>query len=459
MYWSDDFPKRKEDGRMKTKPPHVRLGDPAHFQSGCPADDFGRGEDLKLGLHLASEYITAMSDEAGAWQHNQTPLTDKLMRVMRETAYTDRIEDWPTNETINGYEKRDLSRLGSLFRIFERAAQDVFLAPLKWQDQDVIANSHFYKEWTLEIREAQFAILRIWSPATAVPLFDLARAAGNAGHWNYLPTNQTKGGKKEKKPPITTGQPDPDMFEEFLRSRTTEENETLRDLFSTRESGSDGWERYKFRKFDGEKLPDRSDGPHAYGNWGKSEWITYHHGIKMEALYAILAGIEKPSGGLKASGDRESGQRFNQENGRDKKGVYFHTEKDKGKALSYAHWVPLFGGNGCYVQVSLECVVDRNYRIPYTHPNQKLQMPNCDSEIHGSDYIGGPSIYYKYMHVRILGYQDLPHESTYSMIWNPGMEARSDHINRLHGTNQDEGLHGSLPAEQPEGSVDKDQDK
>jgi hypothetical protein len=42
MYWIDDFPKRKEEGRMKTKPPHVRLIDPAHFQSGCQLTTLGR---------------------------------------------------------------------------------------------------------------------------------------------------------------------------------------------------------------------------------------------------------------------------------------------------------------------------------------------------------------------------------------------------------------------------------
>ena len=90
------------------------------------------------------------------------------------------------------------------------------------------------------------------------------------------------------------------------------------------------------------------------------------------------------------------------------------------------------------MQVTLECVVDRAHRVVYEHRDQKLQKPNSEcEELDKEDYKGGPSIHYKYLHVRIVGYQDLPKDSTYTMIWNPGAEARPDHINRLHGTNQD----------------------
>jgi hypothetical protein len=183
----------------------------------------------------------------------------------------------------------------------------------------------------LEIAIAQRDVLARWTPATSVPEFDLVRAAGNAGHWNNLPTNQQKGGKKERKPPLTAGQPDHSRFEAFLRSRTTEDNETLRDLFSTREPGEGGWEKYTFRNWKEADLLTQSQGHYAWR--GKPEYETYHHGMKMEALYSILAGIETQAGWRKASSDRQSGQRFNA----DKKGVYFHATKDIAKAQSYAH--------------------------------------------------------------------------------------------------------------------------
>jgi hypothetical protein len=107
-------------------------------------------------------------------------------------------------------------------------------------DLDVMAASEFYKEFMLQIAIAQREVLEKWTPATCVPEFDSRRAAGNAGHWNNLPTNQTKGGKKERKPPLTAGQPDHNRFEAFLRSRKTEDNETLRGLVSARESQAQG---------------------------------------------------------------------------------------------------------------------------------------------------------------------------------------------------------------------------
>ena len=65
-----------------------------------------REEDLRVALQYANEYITAMSDEEGAWQHNTTLLPCSVMKVMRDPGYTGMIADWPTNETIDGFEER-----------------------------------------------------------------------------------------------------------------------------------------------------------------------------------------------------------------------------------------------------------------------------------------------------------------------------------------------------------------
>ena len=79
----------------------------------------------------------------------------------------------------------------------------------------------------------------------------------------------------------------------------------------------------------------------------------------MEALYSVLAGIKAEQGGLKASGDRESGQRYNEAGGSEMKGVYFHSEIHKDKAISYATFAPAFG-DGTFIQVILECECDLN---------------------------------------------------------------------------------------------------
>ncbi len=158
----------------------------------------------------------------------------------------------------------------------------------------------------------------------------------------------------------------------------------------------------------------------------------------MEAAFSILAGCKTQAGGLEASSDKTKGQRYNE----DKKGVYFHNKRDMSSALSYAHWVPLFA-DGCYVRILLECKVDRSHRVPYKHKDQKVQQPNSECKRAGSEkdpYTGGPSIFFARMHVQIVGFQDIPKDDMYGMIWNEHAEARPEYIDRLYGTNQDESI-------------------
>ena len=79
--------------------------------------------------------------------------------------------------------------------------------------------------------------------------FDQILAAGLAGMWNYTQPKETKGNKKETPPPIDEAQPDPKMFEEFLRLRDTEDGRTLRDLFHEPETLPDGWSRFQFKQY------------------------------------------------------------------------------------------------------------------------------------------------------------------------------------------------------------------
>ena len=228
----------------------------------------------------------------------------------------------------------------------------------------------------LKLMIKQRDVLSRWTPETCVPPFDLLRAAGNPGHWNNLPTNQQKGAAErrkrgEREPPLTRGTPNHDRFEEFLVIRKLEDGTSLRDLFSKRESGRAGWESYTFKAYEEHALPTRSvcaPNLSAGSNWDSPQWEDYYHGIKVEAMFSILAGCKTQAGGLEASSDKTKGQRFNE----DKIGVYFHDMKDMKSALSYAHWVPLFA-DGCYVRIVFECKVDRSHRIPYKHPNQKVQ--------------------------------------------------------------------------------------
>jgi hypothetical protein len=334
-----------------------------------------------------------------------------------------------------------MSRLTAIFRKLDRGDRAQFLSPETWKDQDVISATAFYKDHNRKLKIKQRDILTRWTPETSVPPFNLLKAAGNPGHWNNLSFEQCRGGKDETLPPLKSGVPDFNKFEEFLTIRKLEDGSSTRDLFSKREARQDGWEMYTFKMFEENELPTRSICEYklaAGRNGDTPQYANLYHGIKVEGAYAILAGSNTQAGGLQASSDKTKGQRFNE----DKVGVYFHAESDFTSALTYAHWVPLFS-DGCYVRIVFECTVDRSHRVPYKHFNQKVQQPNSLCSRPGTDtdpYTGGPSIFLARMHVQILGFQDLPKGDMYSMIWNERAEARPEFINRLYGTNQDESI-------------------
>ena len=181
-----------------------------------------RREDLKIAMAHAEACVAAISDEPGPWQQNDTLLDDRVMKTMRDPWSTAKIASWPAGQLMSGHATRRIGRATALFRKFERGDRAQFLAPQTWKDQDVISATHWYKEYMLKLLIAQRDVLSRWTPETSVPLFDLLRAAGNAGHWNNLPNSQQKGGRQEREPPLTTGTPNHDRFEAFLECRKLE---------------------------------------------------------------------------------------------------------------------------------------------------------------------------------------------------------------------------------------------
>jgi len=140
--WIDEFPLRQATS-LKAFPPPVQVDSMDYFHQG--EEDFyreeayhnrldstgwdwepptweanayskNREEDLRIAVEYATEYIAAMSDEEGAWQHNRTPLPCSTMKLMRDPGYTGKIADWPMNEMIDGFETRKIGRLTTLFR-------------------------------------------------------------------------------------------------------------------------------------------------------------------------------------------------------------------------------------------------------------------------------------------------------------------------------------------------------
>ena len=297
-----------------------------------------------------------MSQESGVWQQPwpRRRLPEPILALMRTHEWGDRLRCWPTNETLTGHSKRDLSRIRELLRVLEDSTREdgednLLFAPEKWEASPEFTRTAFYKDQLMVVTEEQHRILRNWTPAKAVPHFDLFRAAGKAGQWNYLQPHIQKGGKQKVFPPIMSATPDYDMFDEFLRVRTDDRDEPLLDLFHPKVIHKGGWMEYQFKQYKEEALPTHSNGEQAWH--GKPEFVRRFHGLKTEAIYGVLSSIKRQHGGLRASGNKDGGERYNE----DKKGVYFHAEGERHNCHDYSHRTPLFG-DGSYIYAHLECV-------------------------------------------------------------------------------------------------------
>jgi hypothetical protein len=65
----------------------------------------------------------------------------------------------------------------------------------------------FFKDQQVKACDAQKLILKHWTPDTCVPVFDINRTAGCAGHWNYTQPFERISSKQEYFPPIMNATP------------------------------------------------------------------------------------------------------------------------------------------------------------------------------------------------------------------------------------------------------------
>ena len=180
-----------------------------------------------------------------------------------------------------------------------------------------------------------------------------------------------------------------------------------------------------------------SDGPYAYYK-GPLGWETMYHGLKSEAAYSILSAWNEPGGGMVASDDKsKKGNRFND----DSDGVYYHKMEDLHSALSHARRASLFG-EGTHTRMYVEAECDRTYRMVYKHRNHKAQLPNdrCAAQRHQRIMNGGPSIFYKGLHVQCKSHDELRRGSELSSVWTKQSEARPRHMIEEIGDNQDDAV-------------------
>jgi len=270
--------------------------------------------------------------------------------------------EWPVSETLDGFEGRWLGRISDLLVNLEQGTSVAAMvyAPREWMASEEQTRTEAYRRQSRIALEEQAKVSRNWTRDAAVPGFDLKRAAGVAGQWNYLQPFARIDGKEKYRPPRTHGVPDLEMLKEWFGKRTNRRGQPLLEQFDEPKQGPNGWVEFPSKTYRPEKLPTRSKGPKAwYPGTSPPEWETYFHGCKMEAAYAIISDWDDVDGGLAASGDKtDSGQRYN----KDARGVYFHGADHRDKAMAYGRWCDLFG-DGTYVRVHLEVVVDRNHSV------------------------------------------------------------------------------------------------
>ena len=133
-----------------------------------------------------------------------------------------------------------------------------------------------------------------WS---TVPRFDVAKANGNPGCWNNLQPEEIRSKKQTFTPHLTHGVPDIEKFKEFLAVRTDSNGKPLLDMFEEPTFEGEGLWRFQFKDWDEQKLPRFSRGPLCDDYRGTPVYEEYRHGLKVEAAYAILSDIKKPSAG------------------------------------------------------------------------------------------------------------------------------------------------------------------
>ena len=96
--------------------------------------------------------------------------------------------EWPVGETLEGPGRRYFGRIRELITAFESCVLDraVVYAPKEGMSSGEETRTSFYRSQFRLPVEAQAKLLEDWTLDTCVPEFDVVRAAGVPGHWNYL---------------------------------------------------------------------------------------------------------------------------------------------------------------------------------------------------------------------------------------------------------------------------------
>ena len=121
--------------------------------------------------------------------------------------------------------------------------------------------------------------------------------------WNFGQPHETRGRKQVFHPHLQDGIPDIKKISKFFELRTNSDGSTLLSKFEDPVwipdvTVGEHW-FYKFKAYDGSKLPSKSNGPWAWQTRGEPDWMEMCHGVEVEGLYSILADFHEPRGGLR----------------------------------------------------------------------------------------------------------------------------------------------------------------
>ena len=243
------------------RPNEVRKGHAElHVEEGLELPD-GRFDRFREG-------IDALNHVPGAFQSHYPELRMEVMMSMQHSAWTGKLAEWPQVDTIHRKERhisRDLTKFSLVLQMLEEPGQaSAFYAPTRWVPAEGVSRSKFFRQQAEECLVAQLEVLDTYTPQQKVPSFDIRKAAGNPGHWNFLQPTTWKDIKKQAyTPPSTDSVPDRAKLLEFLsdESRKDSKGRTIRSRLNDPIEHEDGWLEFPIKDFDESLLPKRTRGP------------------------------------------------------------------------------------------------------------------------------------------------------------------------------------------------------
>ena len=118
LQWISDYNTRICTRIPRSGYPKVRVINESYF------GNQGLDEELEAACKLAGGYVGVMSQETGAWQPPWPQLSEPVLALMRTHEWGDRLWYWPTEETLTGHGKRDLSRIMELLMVLEDSMRE-----------------------------------------------------------------------------------------------------------------------------------------------------------------------------------------------------------------------------------------------------------------------------------------------------------------------------------------------